>query len=142
MEGIDRAKCAIIVTEKPDEICKALSEAFGSPLQQPAQLFHVWVAGHDGVVMNGHMHPIFLPDVTLDIIDQVMAFQHIAFGGHFHMKHRKAAARAVIMHHQIMHPQHARIAAHGVLNVLHKGRVGRFPQQCAERIPHHADAAV
>ena len=58
------------------------------------------------------------------------------------MKHRKAAARAVIMHHQIMHPQHARIAAHGVLNVLHKGRVGRFPQQCAERIPHHADAAV
>ena len=30
VEGIDRAKCAIIVTEKPDEICKALSEAFGS----------------------------------------------------------------------------------------------------------------
>lgn len=30
VEGIDRAKCAIIVTEKPDEICKALSETFGS----------------------------------------------------------------------------------------------------------------
>lgn len=30
VEGIDRAKCAIIVTEKPDEICKALGEAFGS----------------------------------------------------------------------------------------------------------------
>ena len=30
VEGIDRAKCAIIVTEKPDELCKALSEAFGS----------------------------------------------------------------------------------------------------------------
>ena len=26
----DKPKCAIIVTEKPDEICKALSEAFGS----------------------------------------------------------------------------------------------------------------
>lgn len=30
VEGIDRAKCAIIITEKPDEICKALSETFGS----------------------------------------------------------------------------------------------------------------
>ena len=30
VDGIDRAKCAIIVTEKPDEICKALGEAFGS----------------------------------------------------------------------------------------------------------------
>lgn len=30
VEGIDRAKCAIIVTEKPDEICRALGEAFGS----------------------------------------------------------------------------------------------------------------
>lgn len=30
VEGIDRAKCAIIITEKPEEICKALSENFGS----------------------------------------------------------------------------------------------------------------
>lgn len=30
VEGLDRAKCAIIITEKPDEICKALGEAFGS----------------------------------------------------------------------------------------------------------------
>ena len=30
VEGIDRAKCAIIITEKPVEICQALSETFGS----------------------------------------------------------------------------------------------------------------
>ena len=30
VEGVDRAKCAIIITELPDEICKALSEAFSS----------------------------------------------------------------------------------------------------------------
>ena len=30
VEGVDRAKCAIIITEAPEEICKALSEAFGS----------------------------------------------------------------------------------------------------------------
>lgn len=30
VEGLDRAKCAIIITEMPDEICKSLSEAFGS----------------------------------------------------------------------------------------------------------------
>ena len=30
MEGIDRAKCAVIVTECPHEICKALTETFGS----------------------------------------------------------------------------------------------------------------
>ena len=30
VEGIDRAKCAIIITEKPKEICAALIEAFGS----------------------------------------------------------------------------------------------------------------
>ena len=30
VEGMDRAKCAIIITEMPEEICKALSETFGS----------------------------------------------------------------------------------------------------------------
>lgn len=30
VEGIDRAKCAIIITEKAEEVCKALSETFGS----------------------------------------------------------------------------------------------------------------
>ena len=30
VEGIDRAKCAIIITETPDKICKALSKTFGS----------------------------------------------------------------------------------------------------------------
>ena len=30
VEGLDRAKCAIIITEEPEQICKALSEAFGS----------------------------------------------------------------------------------------------------------------
>lgn len=30
VEGVDRAKCAIIITEAPDKICKALSETFGS----------------------------------------------------------------------------------------------------------------
>ena len=30
VEGVDRAKCAIIITEMPEEICKALGEAFGS----------------------------------------------------------------------------------------------------------------
>lgn len=30
VDGLDRAKCAIIITECPNEICKALSETFGS----------------------------------------------------------------------------------------------------------------
>ena len=30
VEGFDRAKCAIIITESPDEICKMLSEIFSS----------------------------------------------------------------------------------------------------------------
>ena len=30
VEGLDRAKCAIIITEKPNEICKELGEVFGS----------------------------------------------------------------------------------------------------------------
>ncbi len=30
VEGIDRAKCASIITVRPDEICKALSETFES----------------------------------------------------------------------------------------------------------------
>ena len=30
VEGVDRAKCAIIITETPNEICKALSETFNS----------------------------------------------------------------------------------------------------------------
>ncbi len=29
VEGLDRAKCAIIITEMPDEICKVLGETFG-----------------------------------------------------------------------------------------------------------------
>lgn len=34
VEGIDRAKCAMIITEHPGEICSALSEAFGSGITQ------------------------------------------------------------------------------------------------------------
>ncbi len=30
VDGIDRAKCAVIITEKPDEICRILSETFES----------------------------------------------------------------------------------------------------------------
>ena len=30
VEGIDRAKCAVIITEHPDEVCQALSDAFES----------------------------------------------------------------------------------------------------------------
>ncbi len=30
VEGLDRAKCAMIITEMPDEICNALSDVFGS----------------------------------------------------------------------------------------------------------------
>ena len=30
VDGIDHAKCAIIITEKPEEICKALSDTFES----------------------------------------------------------------------------------------------------------------
>ena len=34
VEGLDRAKCAIIITEKPEEICKELGEVFGSGMTQ------------------------------------------------------------------------------------------------------------
>lgn len=30
VEGVDRAKCAIIITEEPENVCRALGEAFGS----------------------------------------------------------------------------------------------------------------
>ena len=32
VEGIDRSKCAVIITERPEEIFEVLSEAFGSGL--------------------------------------------------------------------------------------------------------------
>ena len=32
VEGIDRSKCAVIIAERPEEICEVLSEAFGSGL--------------------------------------------------------------------------------------------------------------
>lgn len=32
VEGIDRSKCAVIITERPEEICQVLSEAVGSGL--------------------------------------------------------------------------------------------------------------
>ncbi len=34
VEGMDRAKCAIIITEKSEEICKALSDVFGTGMTQ------------------------------------------------------------------------------------------------------------
>ena len=34
VEGIDRAKCAIIITEEPEKICKELSAVFGSGMTQ------------------------------------------------------------------------------------------------------------
>lgn len=40
VEGFDRSKCAMIITEKPMEICKALSETFESG--------STWIEGHGG----------------------------------------------------------------------------------------------
>ncbi|MDD6808279.1 MAG: YitT family protein [Oscillospiraceae bacterium] len=34
VEGVDRAKCAIIITEMPEEICEALGETFSSGMTQ------------------------------------------------------------------------------------------------------------
>lgn len=34
VEGIDRAKCAIIITERPEKICRKLGEVFGSGMTQ------------------------------------------------------------------------------------------------------------
>lgn len=34
VDGLDRAKCAIIITEKPDEVCNKLCEVFGSGVTQ------------------------------------------------------------------------------------------------------------
>ena len=48
--------------------------------------------------------------------------------------------RAVVVHHQVMHAQHAGVAHHSLLDVIHQVIAGAFAQQRAEGVHHQTPA--
>ena len=56
------------------------------------------------------------------------------------MQGGELVSRAVVVHHQIVHSQHAGIGEHLLLDVVHQILAGAFAQQRAERIHHKAPA--
>ena len=39
---------------------------------------HLWIVGHDGIVMERDDHTVFVPKRLLDVIERVVTFQRLA----------------------------------------------------------------
>ena len=59
--------------------------------------------------MNRQNHMLLFLKITLDLIHDFMRLNDRCFRRKFHMYRSKQIARTVIMDHQIMHSDHARI---------------------------------
>ena len=85
---------------------------------------HLWIVGHDGVVVKRDDHAVFVPKRLLDVIERVVAFQRAGLGRHLGVRTCKLPARAVVVNHQIVNAQNAGIAHDLVSNVLDQLRIG------------------
>ena len=92
------------------------------------QFSHLAVAGHDGIVMNHHLQALFLPEIPLYIVDQVVSLQRVHLRREFNMQGSELVPRAVIVNQQIMHAQDVGITQYRLFYPFHQFRV-RTPAQ-------------
>ena len=83
---------------------------------------------------------VILHKIPFDVVDQIVGVQRILLGRQFHMQRGKLVPRAVVVHHQVMHAQHAGVAHHSLLDVIHQVIAGAFAQQRAEGVHHQTPA--
>ena len=77
----------------------------------------------------------------LEVIDDIVKGKHIAFGGHFRMERNHTAARAVIVHDQVMAAEDVFIkAAYKLLYRADKFRLRRGAEKRVDRLFGCADA--
>ena len=108
--------------------------------QAGAQHTDFGVRSHDGVVVDGDLQVVFFQEIPLDVVDDVMGRQRVAFGRELDVERSELVAGAVIVDHEVVYAQHTGVGHDGPLDVRHQLRRGRFAQQRAEGVHHEAPA--
>ena len=72
--------------------------------QTGAQHTDLGVRSHDGVVVDGDLQVVFFQEIPLDVVDDVMGRQWVAFGRELDMERSKLVAGAVIVDHESCTP--------------------------------------
>ena len=91
--------------------------------------------------MDHQMNAVLLQDLPLDIIDNIMAVHQLLRGAHLDMNAGKPPARPVIVHHQVVQPQHPVVAENLPAELVDQLLAGRLAEQRVQGLPHHADPA-
>ena len=120
---------------------KAAIDLLSHSVDAQAHARHLWIVGHDGVVVKCDNHAVFVPKRLLDVIERVVTFQRAGLGCHLGVSACELPARAVVVNHQIVNSQNAGIAHDLVSNVLDQLRIGRLTQKRAHRILNKFKAA-
>ena len=75
----------------------------------------------------------------LDIVEQLMRVHDVHMGVDLRVRAGKPPSGTVIMHHQVVEPQNARIAHNFLRNGMHQRFVRRLAEQGIDRVPRNAD---
>ena len=91
--------------------------------------------------MHNQMQPLVLQKIALDAVDDLVAFNRVPPCGHLHMHAGELPPRPVIVDHQIVHAQNARIAHQLLADTADQLRRRRVAQQRVERLLNQRNAA-
>ena len=119
---------------------KAGVELAGLFHQAGAQHAHRRIGGDDGVIVDGHLQAIPLYKIVLDVVDDIVGLERVSLCRELDVEGCELMPRAVIVHHEVVHPQHTGVAHDRLLNVLHQLRAGALAQQGAEGVHHKPPA--
>ena len=101
---------------------------------------HLLVVGLDGIHVYGRFAAEFLLEPALNEVDLIVQLKNIASAVDLRVKAYHQPARAVIVHHEVVHTYDRAAAHHELFYVFDKLRIRRLTQQRGECVLCHAIA--
>ena len=106
-----------------------------------AELVHTGVAGDHGVHVDGRDTTELLAEAVLEVIDDIVKLENVAFRGNLRVKGDDAAAGAVVMHHQVVNAEDCGVKGkHQLLDAVHVLLLRRLPEKRVDDLLRGADA--
>jgi len=109
---------------------------------QRLRLVELLVVRDDRVVVDDELHVELPLDLVLDVVDDLVALQHVLAAVHLDVDARKAAAGAVVVDDEVVDAQHFVVREHLARDRVDEFLVRRLAQKRVDRVLGDADAAV
>ena len=113
-----------------------------SPNDPSAQIADGLIRCDDGVVVQDQKNVLFFAKCLFYVVDDVVAFERVHFGGHLHVGACEASAGTVIVDDESLRVEHAGIAGYLAVDMLDEFGVGSFSEQGVYRIADKFGAAI